>query len=80
MFAFAGGTSQHHQLIRCLQSLPDHGLRLDPAVHAGDPLHHPLGKRDLEDFEVETCVLSSIDLLIRSNDNPLDNNNPPSRS
>ena len=64
----------------CLQSLPYHGLRLDPAVHAGDPLHHPLGKRDLEDFEVETCVLSSIDLLIRSNDNPLDNNNPPSRS
>ena len=46
MFAFLGGTSQLK-----LQSLPDHGLRLDPAVHASDPLHHPLwGKRDLEDF------------------------------
>ena len=44
-------TSQHHQFQslfpRQLQFLPNHGLRLDPAVHACDPLHHPLGKKEI---------------------------------
>ena len=52
MFAFLGGTSQLK-----LQSLPDHGLRLDPAVHAGDPLHHPLwGKEVLKSLHLQVFL------------------------